>query len=955
MTIAAPRLALLVLAFGLLLAPPLAADGIQTGTLSGRVVDTESLPLPGVEVELRGPQTRRRAETDENGRFRFTQLEIGAYEVKASLLGLEALAQDARVYIDKTTDLKLQLGAAGAETATPQPAPSPGELPAEREQIQVFALAPLIDRFETSVRTSVDREFLEGLPVEPFYQSVALLLPGVVGGNDGNPNVSGALRSGNLSLIDGVDTTDPTTGLFGLNLAFDGIAEVAVTTAAPDVDFGRVSGAVINVVTRSGDSSFRGRARTFSQIPSLGGDVEKQSNPELNLQADAANATPNELDTTFSLSLGGPVLADRIWAFGSFEQGQDSFLRNTLAGTWNEDTRLEGFLSKIEARSQGHSLVFQLSSDQADFATYSGFDREPGENRASQAPALLGAQFLLAFPGDPFAVEQRRQAGDFAKLDWNGVLLRDFVASARIVEQDRQIDRDARNFRTPDSQPHLVELPARPGALDTELVLFNAPFTLGSEARSRRQINVGSELFLRRGQVDHELRFGLDLQVTESTAAFRVPGRAGTDKFTGRPVSGQVFLDTGGFDPVTGSFGPGILFNAWQNPEHGTEQDLNAAYVSETLSVGRWQFSLGLRWDEVTARSRDGALLVDTAELAPRLAAKVDALGDGSLLISAVYSRFVEPFPQGFFDDFVEPFFFSGYTQYLWTGLNGADCSGEDPANPGSRCWITDPAGSLVENTSPTQLAPPNPDLQRAKVSELVLGFERQLTSQTALRLTYIDREWDDLWDDVPLTNGTSTIENLEAATRSYRGVHLLVQKRFADRWQMLASYTFSESRGNLFDNNGRSSFADFRDFTQLNLINREGPAPYDSPHQLKIFANYRQPLGQADLVLGSIFRFETGPPIERQRSQELGILFETPRGSERLEDLTQLDLSALVEIPVLRRAELSFRLELINALNEQAQRGAETLVDTGRYGQPRTLADLQTPRRVRLALGLTF
>jgi len=230
------------------------ADGSQTGLLMGQVVDGAGLPLPQVEVRVDGPQTDRSAITDIEGYFRFPSLEIGNYEVEAELLGLRT-TNPVRVYLDTTTTIQVTLS---EEESAEMAAPAASEL------IEVEAIAPLVDRFRTQVGATVNRKFLDELPVTRFYQSVALLLPGVVGGEDGNPNVSGSLREGNLYLIDGVDTTDPTTGLFGLNLNYEAIEEVAVTTASPTSLYGRFSGALINVVTQAGTDDFRGTARWIS-------------------------------------------------------------------------------------------------------------------------------------------------------------------------------------------------------------------------------------------------------------------------------------------------------------------------------------------------------------------------------------------------------------------------------------------------------------------------------------------------------------------------------------------------------------------------------------------------------------------------------------------------------------------------------------------------------------------
>ena len=949
------------------------AEGVQTGTVLGQVVDSQALALPDAEVLLVGSQTTRSVLADENGRFRLPQLPIGTYRVTASLLGLTAKEREVRVYIGKTTEVQLELVEGKVDAAPDEDGVAPIPESLTRDQIQVLAVAPLIDRFETGVRTSVSRQFLEELPVERFYQSVALLLPGVAGGQDGNPNTSGSLRSNNLFLVDGVDTTDPTTGLFGLNLSYDGVEDVAVTTAAPGVDTGRASGAVINVVTDSGSNEFRGSARLFASSPDWDADYRTVSGLETELEA--ANSGEGDVDNTFAVTLAGPILKDNLWFFGVFEDGNDSFIQPTVDGrNWDEDAGISSSAVKLNWQvGDTSSIVAQYSSDDASFSIYSPFNRDPGENRAARAPRQLDQVFVLPFAGDVFAVERRSQRGDFAKLEWSGVLGQNLAWTLRGATQDRTLERAPGNRRE-HLAPHFAA--TRFEAFDFEVfeddyALFNGITDQGDENRKRRQGNLGANWFMRHGAVDHELNVGLDFQRTESSQLLNAGGTPGIDRYTGRPVSGQVFFDSDlrddcyefgdcvPFDTESGKFQPFVFLNFWQRPRRSTTQETVALHVSDAIAWGRWLLSLGLRLEQVEADDDNGRPLVDDESVSPRVALKYDATGDGRVLISATYSRFVEPFPQALLDDFVRFQTFSGFTEYYWLGpFEDSSCIGEDPRDLAHRCWQQ----SFMEDFFTFQAAPPNTELKRSSVEEIVLGFERRLTENTALRLNLIDRTWKNLWDDRfelptdPEAQGIdAAVVNLPQAERMYRGFQLLVQRSYADRWQLLASYTWSESKGNLFRSTGRDSFADFAAIGDVNLVNRYGFAPYDRTNQLKLFATYRVPFGASDLSIGSALRYEDGTPYQAERYDDYGIRFLTPRGSLRLDDFTQLDLSFDYELPVLQDMELGLKLEIFNVTDEQTVLGVETNVNTGRFEMPRDVADLQTPRTFRLTLGFHF
>ncbi|MEO1083605.1 MAG: hypothetical protein AAFY88_05135 [Acidobacteriota bacterium] len=257
------------------------------------------------------------------------------------------------------------------------------------------------------------------------------------------------------------------------------------------------------------------------------------------------------------------------------------------------------------------------------------------------------------------------------------------------------------------------------------------------------------------------------------------------------------------------------------------------------------------------------------------------------------------------------------------------------------------------------QQASPNLGLDRTAVDELVFSFEKRLSQTAVVRLSLVDREWRDLWDDRLVLTGedsfSAEVVNLPSAERSYRGLQLLVQRRFDRGWQLLGSYTWSETEGNLFQSTGISSFADFTEVIDTNSVNRFGFAPYDRTHQLKLFANYRRSLGAVDAYAGTVVRFEDGTPFEAQAEDLGGVRFLDARGSRRLEDFFQWDLSFGLEVPLPSDMRLTGKFEIFNVTDEQSQIGVETSTDLGLFGQPRTLEDLQQPRSFRATLGFSF
>ena len=950
-------------------APTLFAQGSRSGVLTGTVTASGER-LQGVVVEAIGPRSPRQAVTDAEGRFRFLALEAGTYDLRAALLELKAEAKGVTVFAGRTLEVDLALDS--EET----PAPTGVEV---EEWIQVIAEAPVIDRYETRVGANITFELIDELPVERFYQSFALMLPGVSGGEDGNPNTSGALRSSNLYLVDGVDTTDPTTGLFGLNLSYEAVQEVQVTTAAPEVDHGGTSGAVINVVTRSGGARLGGGVRWVSGEGSLRDDYQSGSDRNhLRRELEAVNSGPTDPDSTLSLNLGGPLVAERLWLFGAHQDSSSSFLRPTVTGApWDQDSEVESSAFKLSWQPDArHTVIAQHTRDAARFVTFDPFSRGPAELQLPEVPggASLEDRIFQPVAGEFFALEDNEQRGRFSKIEWTAALGQNFSLGITLAQQERTLERGARNARglTADA-PHAAVLldprAATPEEGDFVFFLFNGITEEGLEERPRDQANIVAERLWRRGRVEHEFKAGIDFQETESRSLLNVAGADGIDPATGIPVAGQLFIDFDfsdecfflgqcrPFDPNTGEFQPVGLLNFWRRPPRLTREDSTAVYISDTLSTDRWVVSLGARWETVEGEDGDGQPIVDDSNIAPRVAVSFDPAGRGETVLSFAWGQYYEPFLQQYLDAYglVEPL--SGYTDYerLETA-NGIDCSLVDPAQIDSPCWF-----AFAQEPFVTLLAgSPNQRLERSRVEEWVVGFERQVTPEIGLSLHWVDRRWRDLWNGVETLSpqtGDVTVQvlNIPEAERSYRGLQVLLQKRFADNWQLLASYTWSETEGNLFRADGLDSFGDFGEFVNVNQVNRFGPAPYDRPHQLRVHGTRRWSWGRNQLTLGTVLQYRDGTPYQLEQFEFAGIRFLTPRGSERLPAALQWDLALTWDWRLASQLELELKTEVLNVTDEQEIQGVETLVDTGRAGLPRSVDDIQSPRAYRFTLGLRF
>jgi hypothetical protein len=287
----------------------------ETATLTGVVTDPAAALVPRVTVRLTNQATNVEsvAVTDDDGRYTFTALRPGTYQLTASATGFKQYS---------STDLILQVN----QSARVDIQLTVGEV---SERVQVTAATPVLET-ETSSRGSViDQTKIVELPLNGRdYNQLALLSPGVLAptprlqsvGFKGAFNVNGNRAFNNAFQLDGVDNTSYSNSFRGLNVqvvqpSVEALQEFKIQTNAYSAEFGRSSGALINAVTRSGSNELHGSLYEFHRNDNL----------------DAANffanknglAKPFRLRNQFGAAAGGRIVRDKTFIFGDYEGLRD--------------------------------------------------------------------------------------------------------------------------------------------------------------------------------------------------------------------------------------------------------------------------------------------------------------------------------------------------------------------------------------------------------------------------------------------------------------------------------------------------------------------------------------------------------------------------------------------------------------------------------------------------------
>jgi outer membrane receptor protein involved in Fe transport len=278
-----------------------------TSTLEGRVLDPSGAGINGASVEVKGTTVRRQVTSDPSGFYRAVALPAGTYTVTAASAGFKTkVVEGIELLLNRTVTLDVSL-----------------EVAAQAESVTVEARAPLVDLASSSNRQVIDSRTIEAIPLNGRnYLDLVLLTPGVVVNDTARSDLPpardtrGAIlgeRAGNAAfLIDGLENNDDFRGGVFQSYTQDAIQEFEVIDAGYKAEFGRGSGGIVNVVTKSGTNETRGSAFFFFRDDALdASNVEDEDPPELRRYNSGA-------------TMGGPAARDRSWYFGSFEHFKET-------------------------------------------------------------------------------------------------------------------------------------------------------------------------------------------------------------------------------------------------------------------------------------------------------------------------------------------------------------------------------------------------------------------------------------------------------------------------------------------------------------------------------------------------------------------------------------------------------------------------------------------------------
>jgi hypothetical protein len=319
---------LVTLAFLLLLAPALAFAQAGGAQLSGTVKDASGAVLPGVTVEASSPaliEKIRSVVSDGSGQYRIIDLPPGTYTLTATLPGFNTYKREGLVL-------------SGSVTLT---IPVDMKVGALQETITVTGEAPVVDVQNTRRETTVNQEVISAIPATRTVGSLLNLTPGITVDNNGlnaTPTMTffsargGPTNEGRMT-VNGMTVAAAFNGGGVSSYILDTVGADEVTTnVSGGLGEMEVGGPVMNIVPRAGGNRFAGSA-----FINTAGEWSKGDNLDDELRAVGITETPGIIKAyDGSVALGGPILRDRIWFYGSYRK------LNTITQIegvrWNKNT-----------------------------------------------------------------------------------------------------------------------------------------------------------------------------------------------------------------------------------------------------------------------------------------------------------------------------------------------------------------------------------------------------------------------------------------------------------------------------------------------------------------------------------------------------------------------------------------------------------------------------------------
>jgi outer membrane receptor protein involved in Fe transport len=294
------------------------AQGVNTSTLSGSVADPQGLPVKGATVTITNASTgaQRTSITNDGGRYTIVGLPPGQYKM--------AVDGGASFAVYENPSLVLTVGEAAILDAQLQ-------LRGQQQTVTVTSEAALVETQKSDVSSTIDSRQITNLPInERNYINFTLLNSQAA--RDDTPSIGAAPTSGlnfggqrarsNEVSVDGADAVDKSVGGVRATVSQEAVQEFQVITSNYMPEYGRATGGVVNIVTKSGSNEVHGNVFGFLRATAIQARDPFSVQGSFNPATDSVNLAPVKQSYTRAqagATLGGPLQKDKTFYFFSYE------------------------------------------------------------------------------------------------------------------------------------------------------------------------------------------------------------------------------------------------------------------------------------------------------------------------------------------------------------------------------------------------------------------------------------------------------------------------------------------------------------------------------------------------------------------------------------------------------------------------------------------------------------
>ena len=769
------------------------------GTIFGRIADESGGGLPGVTVSARNLETgvTRSAVSDAQALYRLVALPVGTYELTFALTGFATEVRSGiRVLVGQQAEINPSLKVARVA-----------------ETVSVLADVPIVETTKSSIGANITTRQIDELPLpERNFESLAFLAPGITQSVTETTNISAAGSNGsaNTMLIDGVSNDLDAVNDFRGDYSPDAIGEFQVMSSQYSAEYGQASGAIINVVTRSGGNDWHARAAGYYRADSLAAsDPFAQVNPNTGEKEE----TPFD-QWILSLSGGGPIIKDKLFFFASFEQ------------TWRNATAVVGVdPNLLESLGLGSDTAFP--QDVREPRVVAKMDYHPTSSQTLMGRFRLDNpkttnNFVGADAGGGAVVTEEAGFTQTTK-NYDGVISHTWVinpntlndARIQLARQDDDLDPNC---------PGCAFI-SRPSLVSGKLP--NQPQTL-REDRFQALDSVSLNLF----GGDHFVKAGFDYS------------RIKLDAFVPQNFDGVfVFTTDAPFDANNPDTFPFLWQGGSGDANIALRNNIVALYVQDQWrATSNLTFNIGLRWDyEDNVYTKH-----DWQNFGPRAHFAWDPTKDGKTSVRGGFGIYYDQvlLNAPLLATIFEPGRFN-----FQTILNPGY---PDPFSNSNGVPIPLPANISIldrDNTTPYK-----------NVGSL--GVQRELTSDMAFSLDFV---YAVSYHLLLLRDANAPIQGVypdptigvayEPQTRGrgkYKAMQLGLLKRFGDSFGAQLAYTLASTKDN-------TDGSQYTPSDNHNIESDYGPSSNDIRHTLNLAVDWRGPWG---IVLGTSGSLLSSPPF---------------------------------------------------------------------------------------------